>query len=179
MIHVEQQPQDPGCVALLCQLSHFILTLMPRHRIASEIQQIKSFVHGINQQSKDYGLQKLLNEQGQSSYRGSQSAWHEPRMRSRNLDGAGVVGIECPRDELIDWLVKGPAECTVISVVGMGGLGKTTLACRVFYNHKVIAHFDCHAWITVSQSYTVEELLINLLKKLCREKKGESSSRCF
>ena len=31
-------------------------------------------------------------------------------------------------------------------------------------------NFECHAWITVSQSYTVEELLKDTLHKLCKEK---------
>ncbi|KAL5193429.1 Disease resistance protein RPM1 [Glycine soja] len=47
-------------------------------------------------------------------------------------------------------------------------LGKTTLVGKVF-NKKVIEHFDCRAWITVSPSYTVEGLMRDLLKKLCKE----------
>ncbi|TKY46741.1 putative disease resistance protein [Spatholobus suberectus] len=175
MIYVEQQPHDPGCAALLCEIIHFIETLMPRHQIASEIQQIKSFVHGIKQRGKDYHFQIQPSvEQGQSSYRGSRSVqWHDPRMHSRYLDEADVVGFEGPRDELIGWLIEGPAERSVISVVGMGGLGKTTLVSRVFNNKKVIGHFDSHAWITVSQSYTVEGLMRDLLKKLCKEKRED------
>ncbi|TKY46742.1 putative disease resistance RPP13 protein 3 [Spatholobus suberectus] len=104
MIYVEQQPHDPGCAALLCEIIHFIETLMPRHQIASEIQQIKSFVHGIKQRGKDYHFQIQPSvEQGQSSYRGSRSVqWHDPRMHSRYLDEADVVGFEGPRDELIE-----------------------------------------------------------------------------
>ncbi|TKY46668.1 Disease resistance protein RPM1 [Spatholobus suberectus] len=173
MIYVEQQPQDRGCATSLRKVIHFIKTLMHRHRLASEIQQINSFVRGIKQRGMDYHF--LIHpspEQGPSSYRGSQSVqWHDPRLRSRYLEEAQVVGIEGPRDELIGWLVQGPAERNVISVVGMGGLGKTTLVSSVFNNQKVIAHFDYHAWITVSQSYIVERLLRDLLKKLCKEKR--------
>ncbi|TKY46580.1 Disease resistance protein RPM1 [Spatholobus suberectus] len=176
MIYLEQQPHDPGCAALLCQIIHFIGTLIPRHRIASEIQQIKSVVQEIKQRGIDSRFftesSKPSLEQGHSSYRGGQGVqWHDPRMRSRYLDEAEVVGLEGPRDELIGWLVEGPAERSVISVVGMGGLGKTTLVSRVFNNQNVIAHFDCHAWITVSQSYTVEGLMRDLLMKLCKEKR--------
>ena len=65
--------------------------------------------------------------------------------------------------------MEGPAERTVISVVGMGGLGKTTLAKKVF--DKVRTHFTLHAWITVSQSYTIEGLLRDMLLKFVEEEK--------
>ncbi|KHM99665.1 Disease resistance protein RPM1 [Glycine soja] len=175
LIFVEQQPDALGCAALFfeCDITHFIEYLKRRHHIASEIQQIKSVVDGIMQRGKKYNfLRQPSVEQGQSSNAGSQSIqWHDPRIASRYLDEAEVVGFEGPRDELIDWLVEGPAERTVISVVGMGGLGKTTLASRVFNNQKVVGHFDFHAWITVSQSYTVEGMMRDLLKKLCKEKR--------
>ena len=55
------------------------------------------------------------------------------------------MGIESPKGELINWLVEGAAERTVISVVGMGGLGKTTLAKKVYDNKKVVERFVCRA----------------------------------
>ncbi|KAG5060523.1 Putative disease resistance protein [Glycine soja] len=97
---------------------------------------IKSFVHGIKQKAKDYQFQiQPSSEHGKRSHKGSQVVqWHDPRTASRYLEEAEVVGIEGPRDELIGWLVGVPAYRTVISVVGMGGLGKTTLVNRVFNN---------------------------------------------
>jgi len=37
------------------------------------------------------------------------------------------VGIEEQKQQLVAWLVEGTSGPQVISVVGMGGLGKTTL----------------------------------------------------
>jgi ABC-type cobalamin/Fe3+-siderophores transport system ATPase subunit len=48
-------------------------------------------------------------------------------MDALYVDEADVVGFEVPKKILIDWMVKGMEERTVISVVGMGGQGKTTL----------------------------------------------------
>ncbi|KAM7269070.1 hypothetical protein ACFE04_024567 [Oxalis oulophora] len=47
----------------------------------------------------------------------------------------------------------------------MGGVGKTTLVKKVYDDQRVKSHFDCHAWITVSQSYNVAELLRSILKQ--------------
>jgi disease resistance protein RPM1 len=65
------------------------------------------------------------------------------------------VGIESTRDELVSWLMGGACKRSVISVVGMGGIGKTTLTKKVYENESVKGHFDCHVSITVSQSYNM------------------------
>ncbi|KAJ6946704.1 NBS-LRR type disease resistance protein [Populus alba x Populus x berolinensis] len=59
----------------------------------------------------------------------SSSSTHTPRVaRPGNIvEEANIVGIEKPKKHLIEWLVRGRSEREVISVVGMGGLGKTTL----------------------------------------------------
>ena len=81
------------------------------------------------------------------------------------------MGIESPRDELIEWLVEGSSKCVVVSVVGIGGLGKTTLVKKVYDNEKVATHFDCYAWIIVSQSYKMEELLRDVIKQFYKARK--------
>ncbi|KAM1054471.1 hypothetical protein ACFX2I_001817 [Malus domestica] len=53
----------------------------------------------------------------------------------------------------------------------MGGLGKTTLAKKVYDHPKVMAHFDCYAWIMVSQSYRVEDLLRTVIKRFYSSRK--------
>ena len=69
-----------------------------------------------------------------------------------------LVGIEKKRQVLMRWLMDG-ADQTVISIVGMGGSGKTTLVANTYNNDDVKKHFDCCAWITISQAYELEDLL--------------------
>ncbi|XP_065617703.1 disease resistance protein PIK6-NP-like [Quercus suber] len=59
----------------------------------------------------------------------------------------------------------------MISVVGIGGVGKTTLVKKVYDNKKVVAHFNCRAWITVSQSYKKEDLLRDMIKQFYKTRK--------
>ncbi|KAJ7963514.1 Disease resistance protein [Quillaja saponaria] len=162
---VAQRPQGHrrrscGLVRSLQKIAHLITSVKPRHEIASEIQGIKESVSEINERSKRYGF-----ERGSTN---KNVKWHDPRMASLFIEEAQVVGFEAPKDELTSCLVEGATERTVISVVGMGGLGKTTLASTVFNNQVVTRHFDCLAFITVSQTYTIEELLRSMMKEFCK-----------
>ena len=87
------------------------------------------------------------------------------------IEEAEVVGIKSHSDKLINWLVEGLLNHMVISTIGIGGVGKTTLVKKMYENDKVATHFDCCAWITVSQSYKVKELLRNMIKQLYKAKK--------
>ncbi|XP_062016616.1 disease resistance protein RPM1-like [Rosa rugosa] len=82
-----------------------------------------------------------------------------------------LVGIEGQKQILVGWLMDEVQHQTVISVVGMGGSGKTTLVAKTFTNERVKRHFDCCAWITVSQTYAVVDLLRSLIMELHKSRK--------
>ncbi|XP_019154379.1 PREDICTED: putative late blight resistance protein homolog R1B-16 isoform X2 [Ipomoea nil] len=63
-------------------------------------------------------------------------------------------------DQLTQQSTKGRQ---VVSIVGMGGIGKTTLAHEVYEHPSITSHFDKQAWVTVSQEYNVEQMLRCLL----------------
>ena len=86
-------------------------------------------------------------------------------MASLFLDNAHVVGNESPINELIGWLVEGLSHCTVVSMVGMGGLGKTTIAKKVYDHLMRRRHFDCHDWITMSQTCNMVDLVRSMIKQ--------------
>ncbi|XP_052135902.1 disease resistance protein RPM1-like isoform X2 [Oryza glaberrima] len=75
-----------------------------------------------------------------------------------------LVGIEDNRRLLTEWLYSNDMGNKVITVSGMGGLGKTTLVTNIYEREKI--NFSAHAWMVVSQTYTVEVLLRKLLRKV-------------
>uniref|UniRef100_A0A453D1S6 Disease resistance protein RPM1 n=1 Tax=Aegilops tauschii subsp. strangulata TaxID=200361 RepID=A0A453D1S6_AEGTS len=75
-----------------------------------------------------------------------------------------LVGIEENRILLTRWLDTEETENNVITVSGMGGLGKSTLVSNVYEREKI--KFPANAWIVVSQIYTVDALLRKILWKI-------------
>uniref|UniRef100_A0A2N9FRB3 Uncharacterized protein n=1 Tax=Fagus sylvatica TaxID=28930 RepID=A0A2N9FRB3_FAGSY len=137
------------------------------------VKQLREVALRIDVFIDEYLLQMAQHHPQRHGLSGSSSSaqnvrWNDPRKNSLYLTDADVVGIEAPREKLIGLLVKEPSHRTVLSVVGMGGLGKTTLAKKVYDHQTVRGHFDCHAWIPVSQSFNVEDLLRSMINQFCK-----------
>ncbi|XP_020527969.1 LOW QUALITY PROTEIN: putative disease resistance RPP13-like protein 3 [Amborella trichopoda] len=56
------------------------------------------------------------------------------------------VGADQNVELVEEWLEPSDPHLKVISILGMGGLGKPTLAKRIYNGDTVKKHFDCHAW---------------------------------
>ncbi|KAM3337544.1 hypothetical protein P3S68_031869 [Capsicum galapagoense] len=80
-----------------------------------------------------------------------------------------IVGFEDVIEKLRDQLIKGTKGRDVISSVGMPGLGKTTLAYRLYNDILVSSHFDIRAQYCVSQVYSRKELLMAILRDAINE----------
>ncbi|CAN4109507.1 unnamed protein product [Withania somnifera] len=75
-----------------------------------------------------------------------------------------IVGFEDVIGTLKEMLIRGTRELDVVSIVGMPGLGKTTLANKLYFDEFVKSHFDIRAQCCVSQVYTRKELLLVILR---------------
>ena len=153
----------------LLRVFQFAIELKAGHVIASRIQDINRNL----KEKREIAIRYHFNaiEQGGPSSDARSIAWSDPRVASLFIEEAEVVGIDSHKDKLINWLVKEPSNRTVISVVGIGGVGKTTLVKKVYDNEKLVAQFDCRAWITVSKSYKMEGLFRDMIKQFYEARK--------
>nr|XP_028955167.1 putative disease resistance RPP13-like protein 1 isoform X1 [Malus domestica]XP_028955168.1 putative disease resistance RPP13-like protein 1 isoform X1 [Malus domestica]XP_028955169.1 putative disease resistance RPP13-like protein 1 isoform X1 [Malus domestica]XP_028955170.1 putative disease resistance RPP13-like protein 1 isoform X1 [Malus domestica]XP_028955171.1 putative disease resistance RPP13-like protein 1 isoform X1 [Malus domestica]XP_028955172.1 putative disease resistance RPP13-l len=89
--------------------------------------------------------------------------------------GFYTYGRDGDKDKLKDLLLLSDNESSsnfsVVPIVGMGGVGKTTLAQLLFNDERVKKHFDTHAWVCVSEQYealrVIKVLIEEITKKPC------------
>lgn len=77
-----------------------------------------------------------------------------------------VVSLSDQEQDIIDRLTWGSSKRDVVSIVGMAGIGKTTLAKKLYNDPKVVYHFHCRAWCYISQVYLKRDLLLNILRDI-------------
>ncbi|KAL6658083.1 hypothetical protein ACP70R_003669 [Stipagrostis hirtigluma subsp. patula] len=88
---------------------------------------------------------------------------------------AKLVGIDGPVDRLVNLLTQGRSvqkqKPMVVSIFGVGGLGKTTIANSVY--KRLGAHFECQAFVSVSLRPNMKQILSSILRQVTKDNAGE------
>ncbi|CAO2141789.1 unnamed protein product [Urochloa humidicola] len=96
----------------------------------------------------------------------------DPRLSALFKKDSELVGIARTMDQLIRMLCEGDGmsreNLKVVSIVGIGGLGKTTLAKTVYDKLKV--EFECSAFVSVSHSPGMKKIFKDILLELDKKK---------
>ncbi|XP_057801503.1 putative late blight resistance protein homolog R1A-4 [Salvia miltiorrhiza] len=78
-----------------------------------------------------------------------------------------VVGIQRDLSKIKEQLTRPSVlRLKVLPIVGMGGIGKTTLAKLVYSDKLIMEHFQIRGWVTISQDYSVTSIVSNLLASM-------------
>uniref|UniRef100_A0A0D9WX38 AAA+ ATPase domain-containing protein n=1 Tax=Leersia perrieri TaxID=77586 RepID=A0A0D9WX38_9ORYZ len=158
-----QQPDPDGGLikGFMDRIRSFWNVAMSRCQIAANIRRIKKDVEDVSERRKRY---KLANGVAKSTVTPI-----DPRLPAMYEDFGKLVGIHEPRDELVKLLMGEEdggleLELKVVNIVGVGGLGKTTLANAVY--QLLGGEFQCRAFISVSLKPDIKRIFRSILLQI-------------
>nr|ATY37426.1 SrTm5 resistance protein [Triticum monococcum]UFE16541.1 Sr22b [Triticum monococcum] len=156
-----------GVAKLMDKCKNLLPDIKTRRRIAKEVKDIKKEIKDVSDRFSRYKI-----DESSSSMPAKGKV--DPRLRAVYKDAAELVGIDGPKDELVKWLnEKEGQSLKSVSIVGYGGLGKTTLANQIRVN--LGATFDCGAFVSISRKPDMKAILRSILSQIT--KKDEACSR--
>ncbi|GFS41254.1 hypothetical protein Acr_00g0073310 [Actinidia rufa] len=130
------------------------------HNFKPEIEGIKEKVNDINRRRQTYGIQERHSS-------GEEGTWNA-RRSFPHLEEPNIIGFEKHINTVVDSMLDESSQHGVVSITGMAGVGKTTLAKKVYNSCR--QRFECSAWICVSQQPNIAELLRDIARQVGLEK---------
>ncbi|BFG41340.1 hypothetical protein CerSpe_276140 [Prunus speciosa] len=112
-------------------------------------------------------LEKTINE-GLSTFNFSEpkiygDRRHDTRESVSCVDYSKIYGRDNEKEQLVKLLLSSETSqdgyATCIPIIGIGGIGKTTLAQLAYHDERVSQHFDSRMWIFVSEDFNVKKIM--------------------
>ncbi|KAM3299131.1 hypothetical protein ACQJBY_040548 [Aegilops geniculata] len=142
-----------------------------RHKIAIDIKDIKSRIKEVSKRHDRYKVDNV------AAARSTGPSVDTLRLSALYTKASELVGTDEKSLEVVKMLTEGDEaskkQLKVVSIVGLGGLGKTTLANAVYEKlkaqfdiQKQKPQFDCTAFVSVSLNPSMEKIFKSLLHQL-------------
>ncbi|KAL4631988.1 hypothetical protein ACB092_04G019500 [Castanea dentata] len=147
----------------VCFFFSFSNPIAFRIKMANKVNTISESLKKINEEANGFGLTraKLVNANLEII---------SNRETDSSVDHSEIVGRENHVLEVVDLLLSTTnQQLSVIPIVGMAGLGKTTVA-KLVYNHELVKrHFDKTIWVCVSDDFNDKRILREALESLTQK----------
>ncbi|XP_077225947.1 disease resistance protein RGA2-like [Tasmannia lanceolata] len=132
-----------------------------RHKIGTRIKQILETFNSIAEERQKFNLEETTTSSESEERTPTVSLVNEKEVYGRDEDKKKIV-------KLLLADVSNENDVPVIAIVGMGGLGKTTLAQLAYNDESVKGHFELRMWVYVSQTFDVTRIVKAILESATR-----------
>ncbi|XXG50920.1 hypothetical protein AAC387_Pa02g4815 [Persea americana] len=138
--------------------------------------------HDIGHKMREITKRRSEISTEKSSFNFNEASTSErPKMNEREtsslIDESEIFGRDAIKEEIVNELVsetsKEKRPFFVISIVGMGGFGKTTLAQQVYSDETIKKHFEKRFWTCVSENCDVNKILTKVLRSMGQSADGD------
>ncbi|XP_066334620.1 putative disease resistance protein RGA3 [Miscanthus floridulus] len=136
------------------------------HKIESRIKELNQRLEGIHKEADKYkfNISIGLNPEPRRLTAAELSNY----KTSSHFDESSIVGEQIERDttELVQVLTTDDKnhDIKVVSIIGTGGMGKTTLAQNIFNEATIQEHFKMKIWLSINKQFDEAELLRTAIK---------------
>ncbi|KAJ0086335.1 hypothetical protein Patl1_08730 [Pistacia atlantica] len=161
-------PRNRG--GLTQQVLTFVPSLVQYGDLLTKLEQIKGTLEMLAEERSNFNLSEGVVNSSRSRRTGSFII--ESEIFGREEDKERVMEVLLSTDD------KLRGEVSVISIVGLGGLGKTTLAQLAFNDEKVARHFDMKIWASVNDDFDVERIMTSVIESAIKELPETVCSLC-
>lgn len=141
--------------------------LKQRLWMASKIREFSVRTQGAIQRHSMYNLDAIAIS-GSTSTRCTDDACSSSSNSTPCGEENAYVGISAAMEKLQELLMvmddEGHRKLKVVSIVGFGGIGKTTIANEIY--RKLGQQFECHAFVRTSQKPDMRRILVSMLSQI-------------
>ncbi|KAL8486400.1 hypothetical protein ACS0TY_023187 [Phlomoides rotata] len=135
-----------------------------KYKIASRIKEAVEKLDALAEDRSRFHLQEIVIRQP------NQVDWRrETGSILNNPDH--IYGRDEEKEKIVDMLVTQVKDCeslSVLPIIGVGGIGKTTLAQMVYNDRRVSKHFYPKLWVSVSDDFDLKVVLKGIIKSATR-----------